>query len=151
MSETNRRCKYCGAKLKGEYLVKQGMCFYCDNDDCKVKPITDTEIIKALEYCVNVKSCNECNKPNPRPCTVIETKDILDLFNRQKAENKEIWEERNRIYNNLEETKAEVRDYQKICSKQQAEIERLEADKEALINGQETLQKNLPIHIFWQT
>ena len=41
MSETNRRCKYCGAKLKGEYLVKQGMCFYCDNEDCKVKPITD--------------------------------------------------------------------------------------------------------------
>ena len=41
MSETNRRCKYCGAKLKCEYLVKQGMCFYCDNDDCKVKPITD--------------------------------------------------------------------------------------------------------------
>ena len=41
MSETNRRCKYCGAKLKSEYLVKQGMCFYCDNDGCIVKPITD--------------------------------------------------------------------------------------------------------------
>ena len=41
MSETNRRCKYCGAKLKCEYLKTQGMCFYCDNEDCNVKPITD--------------------------------------------------------------------------------------------------------------
>ena len=41
MSETNRRCKYCGAKLKAEYLIKQGMCFYCDNDACEVKPITE--------------------------------------------------------------------------------------------------------------
>jgi IS4 transposase len=40
--ETHFICKYCGAKLKYDYLVKNGgMCLYCDNDDCKVKPITE--------------------------------------------------------------------------------------------------------------
>ena len=41
MLETNRKCKYCGANLKAEYINYQGMCFYCDNDACKVKPITE--------------------------------------------------------------------------------------------------------------
>ena len=41
-NETHLRCKYCGAKLKYDYLVKKGgMCVYCDNDDCTVKPITE--------------------------------------------------------------------------------------------------------------
>lgn len=41
MSVTNRRCKYCGAYLKSEYLKGLGMNLYCDNDDCEVKPITE--------------------------------------------------------------------------------------------------------------
>lgn len=41
MSEINRRCKYCGEKLKSEYIFKQGICYYCDNEKCKVKPMTD--------------------------------------------------------------------------------------------------------------
>ena len=41
MSETNRKCKYCGSKLKCEYIPTQGMCLYCDNKDCEIKPITE--------------------------------------------------------------------------------------------------------------
>lgn len=48
--------------------------------------MTDNEIIKALEYCVSVNSCDDCKKPTPRICTTFETKDFLDLINRQKAE-----------------------------------------------------------------
>ena len=41
-------------------------------------------------------------------------------------------------------TREYVEDIIKAYKSQQAEIEMLKADKEALINGQETLQKNLP-------
>ena len=37
-----------------------------------------------------------------------------------------------------------LKDVLDLINRQKAEIERLKADKEALINGQETLQKNLP-------
>lgn len=47
-----------------------------------------------------------------------------DLINRQEAENKEIWEERNRIYENLKDTKTELRAYREAYKNAQAEIER---------------------------
>ena len=48
--------------------------------------MTDNEIIKALEYCVSVNSCDDCEKPTPRICTTFETKGFLDLINRKQAE-----------------------------------------------------------------
>lgn len=64
--------------------------------------MTDSEIIKALECCINC-DCKNCPcKVDESHCDEIPTEEILDLINRLKA------------------------------------------DIEALINGQETLQKNLP-------
>lgn len=37
----NRRCKYCGENLKYDYILNEGMCVFCDNPKCAVKPITD--------------------------------------------------------------------------------------------------------------
>ncbi|RMD04925.1 hypothetical protein D9O40_00830 [Clostridium autoethanogenum] len=41
-SELNRKCPYCGHKLKWESYMKPTQSIaYCDNDDCPVKPCTD--------------------------------------------------------------------------------------------------------------
>mgnify|MGYP006928562935 FL=1 len=37
----NRKCKYCGQNLKYDYIINEGMCVFCDNSNCAVKPITD--------------------------------------------------------------------------------------------------------------
>ena len=37
----NRKCKYCGQNLKYDYIINEGMCVFCDNSKCTVKPITD--------------------------------------------------------------------------------------------------------------
>lgn len=41
MNTTGRKCKYCGTHLKAECVPKIGVCFYCDNESCAVKPMTD--------------------------------------------------------------------------------------------------------------
>lgn len=40
-AQSNRRCKYCGEKLYGEWVKGFGNCFWCANDNCTVKPCTD--------------------------------------------------------------------------------------------------------------
>ncbi len=54
------------------------------------KKLTDNEIIKALECCVNNGDCRECalnpKKGNYGYCTEFAIKSALDLINRQKAE-----------------------------------------------------------------
>ena len=42
-SEINRICPYCGSKLKYDTYRKLIQCIaYCDNDNCPVKPCTDS-------------------------------------------------------------------------------------------------------------
>ena len=47
-------------------------------------------------------------------------------YDKSQAENKELWEERNRIYESLKETKADLEEYRKGYTDAQAEIERLQ-------------------------
>ena len=47
--------------------------------------MTDNEIVKALEYCVNEPGCAGCIAYSPKGCQGID-KYILDLINRQQAE-----------------------------------------------------------------
>ena len=41
--QIGRRCKYCGNKLKMEFLGFS-VCYFCDNDICSVKPLTEYSI-----------------------------------------------------------------------------------------------------------
>ena len=63
--------------------------------------LTDAEIKKALECCKK-DDCDNC--PNDfGNCYANLAGYALDLINRLQAEEKEIWEERNRIYESLKE------------------------------------------------
>lgn len=72
--------------------------------------MTDNEIINALACCQSndSKTCRWCCYRQYRYCREVMARYALDLINRQKAENKEIWEERCRIYDSLQEAKAEI-------------------------------------------
>ena len=49
--------------------------------------MTDKEIIKALEYCIaDENNCKNCPYMQINHCTIVRSKDVLDLINRQKAE-----------------------------------------------------------------
>jgi hypothetical protein len=87
--------------------------------------MNDNEIIKALGYCISDGRCKYC--PYYETSCLNQTRNALDLINRQKAE----------IENR---DKRESFLFRKIHERD-SEIERLEADREALINGQTTLQK----------
>lgn len=47
-TQSNRRCKYCGEKLYGEWAKGFGNCFWCANDNCKVKPLPNVTFAKRL-------------------------------------------------------------------------------------------------------
>ena len=51
--------------------------------------MTDNEIIKTLEHCVNEEQCNGCPYWEDDTCLKGEFKDILDLINRLQAENED--------------------------------------------------------------
>ena len=93
--------------------------------------LTDNEIIKALEDAIHLgdSPIGEYFGTHIDKKTLADT---LDLINRQKAEKKELWEERNRIYESLKETKAELKEYRTAYVNAQAEIERLEHQLETL-------------------
>lgn len=55
-----------------------------------MKKMTDNEIIKALECCVGNKGCDDCPLYAKESCFVVEEKALLDLINRQKAENERL-------------------------------------------------------------
>ena len=98
--------------------------------------MTDNEIIEWWRGIVEL--CNECH---PDSFKNVLSKDIandtLDLINRQKAEIE-------RLNVELVGMRGACESYKMHYDNAQAEIKNLKADKEALINGQETLQKNLP-------
>ena len=77
--------------------------------------MTDNEIIKALEICVNNGDCKECainpHKGNYGYCTSLAIKQSLDLINRQKAE--------------IESNKAKIKISAECIARQDKEIERL--------------------------
>lgn len=54
--------------------------------------MTDKEIIKALELCMDEDDrCGECPyEGSPERCVKVHGKDLLDLINRQKAENERL-------------------------------------------------------------
>ena len=80
--------------------------------------LTDNEIVKALECCIDCK-CKECpcykNIEGEKRCTEIDEEEILDLINRLKAQKKEL-DEKLIIQKGLIDTqKAEIERLQKEC------------------------------------
>ena len=59
---------------------------------------------------------------------------ILQIIENQQADEKELWEERNRIYKSLKETNAELEKYRKAYTTAQAEIDDFKAEIERLNN-----------------
>ena len=55
------------------------------------KKLTDSEIVKALECCVNEKTCKNCAYSG-RSCLTPLKRDTLDLINRLQAENERLKE-----------------------------------------------------------
>ena len=56
------------------------------------KKLTDSEIVKALECCIESNSCSKCpfaNIADIRICTSEMSKNSLDLINRLQAENED--------------------------------------------------------------
>ena len=102
--------------------------------------LTDKEIVKCAEKCIeDIPHCGVCpfdkDSIATSECMGEVIKNLLNIINRlqderealingqetlqktiveQRAENKEIWEERNRIYESLKEEKAEIERLQKI-------------------------------------
>lgn len=73
--------------------------------------MTDNEIIKALECCLdcNCKECPCCRIIDGGTyCTEIDEEEILDLINRQKAESEQWKEEANKYQNNWCESVKEI-------------------------------------------
>lgn len=90
--------------------------------------LTDNEIIKALKCHANedLATCEDCPLLNIQGCAYKLSEKALDLITRQKAENEE-------LISKLDELESEYTFY-KISAQEQIE---------ALIAGQETLQKAL--------
>lgn len=112
--------------------------------------LTDNDIIKAMEYCVEQGITSECKKCKlKKGCRREMIATALNLINQQKAEieklkvemigmrgaaesykihyekseayNKELWAERNRICESLQETKSDLEDYQRAYKNAEAE------------------------------
>jgi len=100
------------------------------------------DVMKALECCttdaitlgVPCRNCpyNECNivggqskRQTSGTCRSWLMKDALALLREKDAQYKELWEERMRIYRDLQEWKAECKKYQDAWGEKDAEIERL--------------------------
>ena len=91
---------------------------YVDEDynpiEITSKP-TDKEIIKALEYCDNITPCPEdcplkhLNACGSLKCFRVLKKSLLDLINRQQAENSNLTSDLTSLQNDLTSAKAEIK------------------------------------------
>lgn len=96
--------------------------------------MTDNEIIEVLEICSNIvtSSCRKCplHSMYNANCVVQAMRNALDLIKRYKSE--------------IEKKDTEIDILIRKNEALKDEVSELRADKEALINGQITLQANLP-------
>ena len=95
------------------------------------KKLTDNEIIKALECCLQVcEDCSNCPLLTNKHTTVWDckadfSKFVIDLINRLQAENEK---SKNNCDKCAEKTRNCIESLQKIIAEQKAEIERLESE-----------------------
>ncbi len=94
-----------------------------------LKKMTDNEIIKALECCINIgeRGCTDCPAYDTKidDCVGIPWKSILDIINRLQAENDKLAKD----WSDITIEKDELFD---IAEKQKAEIERLNKEIDRL-------------------
>lgn len=89
--------------------------------------MTDNEIIKALEHCID--SCNSlCPLHKNKDCRMILNINALDLINRQKAEIKSLKEKAKRWKENYESQQVVVGDFREIINKQAKELKTAKAE-----------------------
>lgn len=98
--------------------------------------MTDEQIVKALECCKDNDGCNKCPYGDifSKKCINLIQKNALDLIKRQQAD-------KERLEIELQAMRGAANSYKSRVQTLELEIEYLKADKEALINGQLTLQK----------
>jgi hypothetical protein len=95
------------------------------------------DVMRALECCQSVTplDCRKCpykdqTTPEYKSCCNLLVSDALALLREKDAAHKELWEERMRIYQDLQEYKAECKklleEFNKLIDEKDAEIERLQ-------------------------
>lgn len=91
------------------------------------------DVMKALECCER-RDCERCHYKQRcgDACILYLCGDALALLREKDAAHKELWEERMRIYQDLQEYKAECKklleEFNRLIDEKDAEIERLRAD-----------------------
>ena len=94
--------------------------------------MTDNDIIKALECCINAEDCDACpyfvETDGERDCKGIDWKDVLDLINRQQAE--------------IDNLKIELQAMRNAANGYKAEVERLQ--KEVKLLTENTIEAKYP-------
>ena len=113
------------------------------------KKLTDNEIIKAWECCMDEMGCTKgCPCFNPKAkgshCTVAKKLELekltLDLINRQKAEIERLKEKVTRWKENYESSQVVVGDFREIINKQAEKLKTAKA--ETIKEFAERLKKN---------
>ncbi len=97
---------------------------------CSAKgELAESDVMRALECCSSAitesTNCSTCPMGGKRDCMTILYADALALLREKDAQHKELWEERMRIYRDLQEWKAECKKYQDAWREKDAEIGRL--------------------------
>ena len=80
------------------------------------KKLTDSEIVKALEYCLKdgYEKCKKCQYYGTVMCTTELLSNALDLINRLQAENERLDKEVDRLSQCVLYKNAELGEYEKI-------------------------------------
>ena len=63
--------------------------------------MTDEQIVKALEYCISTKSCEECPICNTDNCGFVLMQNAFDLIERQQDEIEELKEDKKRLEDDI--------------------------------------------------
>ena len=90
------------------------------------------DVMRALECCEQHGKCKECPLKDKgiHGCMFYLMHRVIILLREKDAARKELWEERMRIYNDLQEWKEECKKYQDACREKDAEIEKLKKGQE---------------------
>lgn len=136
--KTLENLKWCNLSQTDKDCITEVFKRYEETQREKEQTMTDNDVIKALECCANdychTSECPVFNGTTNEDCRNELIKSALDLINRLQKD-KEYYK------NNRNEYQDKVMFISKQCDELQEENSRQKAEKEALINGQETLQK----------
>ena len=128
---------------------------YCPKSPCEhaepiEQPMTDNDIIKALECCMLNKKCEECPlcRTLREPCRVVLARGAFNLINRQKAEIERLQKENSENFNKWLIFKKRIQERYAELYEEAKGVVRAEAIKELAIRFNEMVTEIYNKHIF---